>query len=152
MLLDLFQPQVNQDILHRIQQLMPETQRKWGKMEVSQMMSHVSQLLELALGDRIEPLSNRFILKIARPFIKKMVFSDKPYKPNLPTGPSFIVANPKVFETEQKRLLVLVERFGAVGEAGITKHPHPAFGVLTPAEWSLSQWKHLDHHLKQFGV
>jgi Protein of unknown function (DUF1569) len=48
--------------------------------------------------------------------------------------------------------LAFVERAGKVGLAGITQHPHPFFGELTPEEWDILQSKHLDHHLRQFGV
>jgi len=38
------------------------------------------------------------------------------------------------------------------GPAGCTKHPHSFFGKLTPEEWAILSYKHLDHHLRQFGV
>ncbi|MFD1127776.1 DUF1569 domain-containing protein [Paenibacillus provencensis] len=30
-------------------------------------------------------------------------------------------------------------------------NPHPFFGKLTSEEWSIGLYKHLDHHLKEFG-
>jgi len=38
------------------------------------------------------------------------------------------------------------------GTAGVTKDPHPFFGKMNIAEWDGLTWKHIDHHLKQFGV
>ena len=29
---------------------------------------------------------------------------------------------------------------------------HPFFGPLTNGEWNALQWKHIKHHLKQFGL
>jgi LPS sulfotransferase NodH len=46
----------------------------------------------------------------------------------------------------------LIERFAAAGLAGCTMHPHSFFGRLTPQEWAVLMYKHLDHHLRQFGV
>jgi hypothetical protein len=46
----------------------------------------------------------------------------------------------------------LIDRFVASGPAGCTNHPHSFFGRLTPEEWAILMYKHLDHHLRQFGV
>jgi len=54
--------------------------------------------------------------------------------------------------TERERLRGLIERFTAAGPAGGTMHPHSFFGRLTPEEWATLMYKHLDHHLRQFGV
>jgi hypothetical protein len=83
---------------------------------------------------------------------KKSVVGEKPFKRNLPTAPSFIVKGEKNFEEEKAKLLELVNTFASGGEKGLTKDPHPFFGAMTPREWDTSQWKHLDHHLRQFGV
>jgi len=50
------------------------------------------------------------------------------------------------------RLAGLIDRFAAGGPAGCTQHPHSFFGPLTPDEWAILMYKHLDHHLRQFGV
>lgn len=44
------------------------------------------------------------------------------------------------------------DRFAAAGPKGCTTHPHTFFGRLTPEEWATLMYKHLDHHLRQFGV
>ena len=54
-------------------------------------------------------------------------------------------------ETECERLLLLVDRLGAGGPDALTKEPHPFFGRLSVEEWDALQWKHLGHHLRQFG-
>lgn len=152
MLLNLFDPNVNKDIVTRIQSLSPQTPQLWGKMNGAQMMAHVSGVLELALGDRVEPPTTKWKFKLLKPLIKRMVLSEKPYKKGLPTGDNFVVSDEKAFAAEQKRIIELVERFAKQGEQGITQHPHPIFGKLSAEEWSKNQWKHLDHHLRQFGV
>ncbi len=53
---------------------------------------------------------------------------------------------------EQHRLSALIDRFAAAGPAGCTTHPHTFFGPLTPQEWAALMYKHLDHHLRQFGA
>lgn len=83
---------------------------------------------------------------------KKKLVGDKPYARNLPTSPSFVVKDDKNFDDEKAKLINIIERFTAGGPDGLIKTPHPFFGPLTVEEWDKCQWKHLDHHLQQFGV
>jgi len=46
----------------------------------------------------------------------------------------------------------LVDRFASAGKAGCTTHPHTFFGRMTADEWGILMYKHIDHHLQQFGV
>jgi transposase InsO family protein len=46
----------------------------------------------------------------------------------------------------------VIDRFVAAGPKSCTTHPHSFFGPLTPEEWAILMYKHLDHHLRQFGV
>ena len=77
---------------------------------------------------------------------------DKPMKRNAPTAPSFVVDDERDLAAERAKLVALIDRFAAAGPAGCTSHPHAFFGRLTPQEWSVLMYKHLDHHLRQFGV
>jgi hypothetical protein len=63
-----------------------------------------------------------------------------------------VVQDERDLRPERERLLGLIDRFAAAGPAGCTKHPHSFFGRLTPEEWAILTYKHLDHHLRQFGV
>ncbi|NUQ28665.1 MAG: DUF1569 domain-containing protein, partial [Acidobacteriaceae bacterium] len=69
-----------------------------------------------------------------------------------PTEKSLILQGDTYFGSEQRRLLDWVDRFSAGGPAGCTTHPHCFFGPMTPDEWAAMGYKHLDHHLNQFGV
>jgi hypothetical protein len=55
-------------------------------------------------------------------------------------------------EAERSRLRGLIDRFAAAGPSGCTTHPHTFFGPLTPDEWAELMYKHVDHHLRQFGA
>ncbi len=83
---------------------------------------------------------------------KKALVGDKPYSRNLPTSPSFVVKDNKIFEEEKSKLIGIIQRFSGGGPEVLIKTPHPFFGPLTVEEWDKCQWKHLDHHLQQFGV
>jgi hypothetical protein len=71
---------------------------------------------------------------------------------NSPTAKTLVVADKRDLAAEQKRLCGLIDQFCAAGPAGCTTHPHSFFGPLTPEEWAALMYKHLDHHLRQFGV
>ena len=56
------------------------------------------------------------------------------------------------FMLERQRLRESIDRFASGGSGICTKHPHFFFGPLTPVEWAVLMYQHLDHHLRQFGV
>ncbi|WP_018611768.1 DUF1569 domain-containing protein [Segetibacter koreensis] len=146
----IFEPATLEDIIRRINTLNPSTPRLWGKMEVAQMMAHCSAALEVATGQKTPP--RMFIGRILGPFLKSVFTNEKPLKKNTPTDKSFLVIDRRNFEKEKARLVDLVTRFSTGGEANCTKHPHSFFGKLTPKQWGIGMYKHLDHHLRQFGV
>lgn len=144
---NLLDPAVKQDIISRINKLTPEAQRQWGKMDVAQMLAHVQMPLGVGIG--AHKLSRSFIGRVLGGFIKPILYNDKPFKRGLPTARTFIMKDQKDFETEKKKLLEMIQNFK---EENIVTAPHPLFGKLTKEQWSKGTWKHLDHHLRQFGV
>ena len=137
------------EILNRIDQVKADTIPLWGKMNAGQMMAHCQAPIKVAFGEA--KLSGGFIGKLLGPWIKRVVLSDKPFKKGLPTHKSFLVTDERNFEEERGRLKEQVLKFFSYNEK-IGKHPHPFFGRMTCDEWGTSMYKHLDHHLKQFGV
>jgi len=77
---------------------------------------------------------------------------DGPIAKNAPTADEFIVTDERDLEREREKLLGLIDRFAAGGPDACTTNPHAFFGPMTPQEWAILQYKHLDHHLRQFGV
>lgn len=146
----LFDPVQSDDIIGRINKLSPSSVPLWGKMNVSQMLAHCQRPLEVAMGEH-QLKRNLFGILFGK-MAKKTLVSDKPYKRGLPTAPSFIIKDDRDFEKEKSRLVQLISRFSSGGKSVLTPHPHPFFGPMTVEEWDKSQWKHLDHHLQQFGV
>jgi hypothetical protein len=144
---NMFEPGVKQDIIIRINKLTPQSQRQWGKMDVAQMLAHVQMPLGVGIGAHTIPRS--FIGRVLGGFIKPILYNDKPFKQNLPTDRTFIMKDPKDFEKERQKLLEMVNKFK---EENIVDTPHPLFGKLTKEQWSKGTWKHLDHHLRHFGV
>jgi hypothetical protein len=145
----LFNKQDNREIIDRINKLTPETQRVWGTMSVDQMLAHCQPSLKVALGEL--KLKHSLIGKLFGKIAKRKLVDEKPFKKSLPTAPEFKAPNKAVFNEEKTKLINLLERFQQAGPEGLMKAPHPFFGPLTEQEWDILQWKHLDHHLRQFG-
>jgi Protein of unknown function (DUF1569) len=144
---DLFDPAVKADIIHRINQLSPNSPAQWGKMNVAQMLAHCQMPLGVAVGSH--QIKGSFFMKLIGPLFKPLLFNSKPFKKNLGTDKSFIIADPRDFEAEKTKLIDMVNRFAP---ETMVDEPHPIFGKMTKEEWSKGTWKHLDHHLQQFGV
>jgi hypothetical protein len=148
----LLEPSCVQEVKQRLSALSPGHQRQWGKMNAAQMLAHCSLGLEMAAGEIRPPRA--LVGRILGPVIKPMALRDEePMRRNSPTSKELLViGDDRDFETERKRLSQLIDRFAATGAAGCTSHPHAFFGSLTPNEWAILMYKHLDHHLRQFGA
>ena len=71
---------------------------------------------------------------------------------NSMTEKSCLVTDERDFVVERQALRQSIDRFATGGPGVCTKHPHFFFGPLTPVEWAVLMYQHLDHHLRQFGV
>jgi len=147
---NLFEKDATDEVLGRIDKLQPAAERQWGKMNVAQMMAHCSAALDMASG-QIKP-PRMFIGRLIGSLVKPIYTNEKPFSQNNPTDKTLLVADQRDFQRERERLKGCVRQFHEGGEAKCTRHPHPFFGSLTPYEWSRGMYKHLDHHLRQFGA
>ncbi len=146
----LFTATVTSEILNRIDKIESTAPRQWGKMDVAQMMAHCGNGLEMAMGIINPP--RVFIGRLIGGFLKSVYTNEKPFSKDSPTSEEIKVTTPKDFVAEKTRLIKLVKQFSEGGESKCTQHPHPFFGKLTPAEWSIGMYKHIDHHFRQFGA
>ncbi len=147
----LFEPTTQTEILDRIEKVTSSSEAAWGKMNVAQMLAHAAAGLEMASG-MIHP-KRVFIGRIIGSLFRKNYSNEIPFQQNSPTSMELVTLGQlKDFDLEKQRLLELVMKFSTGGEQGATKSLHPFFGTLTPREWGIGMYKHLDHHLRQFGV
>ena len=148
---NVFTKQVSDQLISRINKLTPSTQPKWGKMNVSQMLAHCSVSYEMAYEDKYKRPNAvvRFLLTL---LAKNAVVNETPYKHSERTAPQFLVTNDKNFEAEKKRLIDYVTKTQQLGESYFNNKESHSFGKLNTTEWSNMFYKHLNHHLEQFGV
>jgi hypothetical protein len=138
------------DTIHRLNKLTPDSKPLWGKMNAAQMFAHCKEVFKIPLSDAKLPRKRMGIL--LGWVIKSKLYNDSPWKKNLPTSPDFKIVDKKDFYIEKLKLTELAAKFYSAGPGYVGKFPHPFFGKFTPEQWGKSMYKHLDHHLRQFGV
>ena len=148
---NLYEPATVEEVKQRIAQLTLSSQRQWGTMTAAQALAHCSAAMHMATGDEMPP--RMMIGRLLGPLVRtKVVATPEPLRRNTPTAKNLVIQDHRDLTKEQQRLCILVDRFAAAGPQGCTKHPHTFFGALTPEEWATLMYKHLDHHLRQFGA
>jgi 2-polyprenyl-3-methyl-5-hydroxy-6-metoxy-1,4-benzoquinol methylase len=148
---NLFTKPVAEEVFSRIDKLTPTTKATWGEMSVSQMLAHLNVQYEMVYTDK-HPKPNAFTKFMLKAFVKKIVCGTKPYSKNSRTAPQFLMKEDKNFEEEKTRLIAYINKTQELGEHHFEGKESHSFGKLSKEEWNISFYKHIDHHLTQFGV
>ena len=148
---NIFTKTVSDKVIERINKLKPDTQPGWGKMTVGQMLAHCNVTYEM-LYENKHPKPNAFMRFVIKMMAKKIVVSEMPYPKNSRTAPAFVMKDTKDFNVEKNRLITYINRTQQLGEKHFDNKESHSFGVLNLDEWNNMFYKHLDHHLTQFGV
>lgn len=137
------------ELMNRIEKLDNNTIPNWGTMNASQMLAHCSEVLKNALGETQQ--KRKLIGYVISPFVRSRFYDSEPYKKK--GGPStFIIEDEKDFEFEKQNLINRIKQFHKVDKAQLKNSVHPILGKFTPEQWGIGQYKHLDHHFRQFGL
>jgi len=145
----LFDPKVRASILDRISRLAAERQPLWGRFTAPEMVCHVSAGLRQGLGelDAGQPRG-----PFTRFPMNWLVIHVLPWPRGKGKSPrEFLATRPTTWAADVNQLQDLVKRFAARG-AGAEWPPSRVFGRISGRSWGVLQHKHLDHHLRQFGV
>ncbi|MFK8009926.1 MAG: DUF1569 domain-containing protein [Saprospiraceae bacterium] len=140
-----------QTTINRINNLTPQTQAQWGKMNVAQMLAHCCVAYDMTLTDKYPKRGAiaKFFIKL---LAKNQVVGPKPYPKNGRTAPEFVIAEERDFEKEKKRLIENIQKVYDLGATHFDGKESHSFGPLTEQEWNTLFSKHLEHHLTQFNV
>lgn len=135
-------------ILTRFRRLQSGTQPKWGKLDAPGMVAHVIDVLRLGTGEIV-------VASKGGPLqywpINTLVMFHLPWPKGAPTAPELIVRKPADIRAEVEVLRNVMANFAAI-DASKNWPAHPAFGKITGEQWGRLMYRHLDHHLVQFGV
>lgn len=146
----IFETDAYNEILERLEAVQGNATPQWGKMNVAQMLSHCQEPLKLAMGKSTLKRPG-FLTRMLFKSFKSSLYNDKPWKQNLPTAKEYRVLDEKNFSAEKETLRSLIEEF--YGKKDSSTWPvHPLWGNFTPQQWGQAQYKHLDHHFRQFKV
>jgi len=146
----LFNPSDRDAILHRIEALQPSAMRQWGTMTAAQALCHCTVAVEFCTGDR--PMKQKLIGKLLAWLVApSLLRTEKPMGKNAPTDPTLVIADERDLAAEQARLRTAIWTMADRGAAAAGTATHPFFGKLTCDEWGILMFKHIDHHLRQFG-
>lgn len=140
------------EIVERLNFLTVNAKADWGKMNAAQMLSHCNKILKVANGELILPKINPFLKLIGIITKKEMWLLNNGIPPNMPTFDLVKVNNNCSFESCKTEILKSLEKFQIISQEGKLPEQHPLFGVMSHKDWGFLQFKHLNHHLKQFGL
>ena len=149
---NLFDRKDTDEVIARINKLTPDTEKLWGSMSPAQMLAHCNVTYEMIYEPGKHSKPKGLMKYILKKFVKPMVVGDKPYRKNGKTAPAFVVNTKKDFETEKKRLIDYLIKTQELGPNHFEGRESHSFGALSLKEWQTMFYKHLDHHLSQFGV
>ncbi len=144
---DLYDEDTFEAVSARLENLTPDTRAEWGAMDVSQMLAHCAEILEVTNGKALK--GTPVFVRLIGGFIRKMVLSEKPYPRDSRTHPQYIKTEPEDFYEQKERLQ---RALGTMLANGPISSRHPLFGIMTGEEKGWAMFKHLDHHFSQFGV
>mgnify|MGYP003627156440 FL=1 len=148
---NIFNKSVTDEMIARINKLKADTKPEWGKMSAPQMLAHCNVTYEMVYENK-HPKPNFFMKFILKTFVKNIVVGEKPYKRNSQTAPAFLITDSRDFDLERKRLIGYLNQTQQLGEESFNNKESHSFGKLSIVEWNNMFYKHLDHHMTQFGV
>ncbi|HVX88911.1 MAG TPA: DUF1569 domain-containing protein [Gemmatimonadales bacterium] len=134
-------------ILDRLHRLRPDARAQWGKLDPPRLLTHLGDQLRVATGKLpTVPTHTWFTRSIGRMVVVNT--SLKAPRGKVETAPEMLSTAPAAWAADMDTVTTLAEEVAQ----GRCVAVHPAFGPLSPQEWGRICWKHLDHHLTQFGV
>lgn len=146
---NLYDKKVYVDVKSRIEKLSNDSLPLWGKMNIAQMMAHCSEVLDVYNG--VKPLKSNFFTRLFKGYIRKVVIGPEPYKKNSPTAPQFKISAHKEFSEQKTRLINSLNFFYEMQKEEAENIDHSLFGKMSLDERGWAMFKHLNHHLEQFG-
>ncbi len=145
----LFEPDASQEVLDRLARLTPDHRARWGRMTVGQMLCHVIDYFDIALGGReATPVGGPAVQLVLRLVLLNWPFA---YPKNARTLPDLQRTDPSEFEQDRARLCERIRAF-ATRRGQEAWPPNPVVGAISGAQWGRLSYRHTDHHLRQFGV
>jgi Protein of unknown function (DUF1569) len=136
-------------ICSRVRSLSPSSTRRWGRMDVTGMLQHLRLSAQMTVGELEVAPKNKRVFQVFP--LKHLILYVLPFPKGAPTAPELHPVAAASLEEERAAVLALLDRIGTGPREGAGP-AHPLFGSLSWREWGAVTYKHVDHHLKQFGA
>jgi hypothetical protein len=143
-------PSVRDACLARLARLTPSAARRWGRMTAHQMVCHLNDSFDVAAGTKhASPASSL----LQRTLVKWVALrTPLPWPHGVPTRPELEQGSggtpPAEWETDCAALNRRIAEFTNRQQFA----QHPVFGTMSPSDWFIWGYRHVDHHLRQFGA
>lgn len=145
----IYNAQVRQEVIDRLNRLRPDSKRTFGKLTPDAMMCHMEDALLVSTGAAPARPKKTFL---SNPVLRRFVIYWMPWpKGKVQTIPEMLATKPADFNRDRERLIELVRRTSERGP-GAPWAVHPAFGDISGKDYGVLIYRHFDHHLRQFGV
>src|SRR6185369_2616781 len=136
-------------IITRVRSLSDSSTARWGRMSVTARLHHLRLSARMTVGELEVPSAHKRAFQLFP--LKHLILYVFPFPKGAPTAPDLRPVNTASFDEDRAAVLTLLEQIGAGPKEGAGPE-HPLFGPLSWREWGAVTYKHVDHHLKQFGV
>lgn len=141
-------PAVRASLLARARTLTPQHSARWGKFSVAAMLAHLNESSRMATGDL--PVTGKAPSMLKWPLVRYLIIHHLPMPKSAPTAPELLARSTTADLAREQTLFEAT--FSRLDGQSHPLVPHPAFGALSHAAWGVLIHKHVDHHLRQFGV
>jgi len=148
---NVFDKEIANDLIYRLNNLSPESRSKWGKMNPAQMLAHCNITYEMIYENSLAQAKGIKKL-LLNWFVKPTVVNEKSYKKNSMTAPIFKIIDEKIFETQKQNITDFIEKTQQLGEKEFEGKESNSFWKLYINQWNKIFFKHFGHHLNQFGI
>jgi hypothetical protein len=137
-----------QELLNRLERLTPEAKPLWGTMTAPRMLAHLTDWMLMAKGELKAAGQKR---PLRYPPLKQLAIYWLPFPKLVPTAPELISREPSEWAIEHAAVRQHVQSFGNL-DLKVVWPEHPVFGKMTSKAWCVFAYRHMDHHLRQFGI
>lgn len=139
------------NLIERLNKLTGNEKPLWGKMNVNQMVSHLVQAGDMPFTDSMPDRSSFFSRTIIKPLVLYVLPMPKEVKTPPDMNQQENGRKPQDFNADRSLVIDSINKIAALPVDQDCKY-HPFFGKMSAKEWAVIACKHIDHHLKQFGV
>jgi hypothetical protein len=144
----IWQEDARRELNDRVAALAWDGRAAWGKFTAPKMVCHLADSLRMAMGE-LKVAPKRLPIRYAP--LKQFIIYVAPFPKGVPTAPELLTREPREWTRDVADVQELLAR---AGQARTTDGwpEHPAFGKLSTRAWGVLIYRHMDHHLKQFGA